>query len=1425
MIINVVLLRGSGGFSFPDDSRTMWGGPVGRKPIAFLSKAKAGSIILSDVTSITIFLKRTKIIRFVLNDRYVNWQRVKFNFSENDCANSLFYIFAKRTKQLLLAMKNIIKIVCTLILFLCGAGVVYSKTTASPSVSLIKHLGYADGLSSQRVYAIAEDKCNAIWISTKAGIDRYNGHKIKAYQLPGDFYYGDLAARIIRIDCLPDSSLWAYDNTGKIYCYSEIHDSFELVRRLSDDISGNITLNKFCKSENGHFFFGLTQGLYRASENGKAQIYMPGINVNDIVPVGDSLYVGTTEGLKIIDVNTGRSILSQLEEKSIQTLYYDGDKKCLFIGTFNNGLWVKDLTSGKFTHIKDGGNRRSGINNPIRSIIKFDDDTLIVGVDGDGIFSFDYDDGTMRTLVDTEDRGDNVSLVSNGIYALLKDRFGNLWAGSYTGGVTAFTFSKALAQVYTHEKGNPNSIVNDNVNAIAENVDGDLWFATENGISILKNSDDKWRHLFHNEVCVSLCPGENGEMMVGTYGKGIEVLDRNGMLVKQLTKHSAGLTSNYIFSIRRDRDGDYWIGSIDGDLMCLDKNWKLKNTFGISLVFSIECIGGDSIAAATCDGFCIIDKTTGKVSRFATVQELAELNVSVYIVPMLFNGDNTVWLGTEGGGLFLYDMKEKKIVRQLTVKDGLPSNDIFGLLTDIDGRLWISTGNGIAVLDGSEIWNLNYIKGIEAEYNKSACMMSGSGSLLFGSSTGAVKIFPDEISEADYTAPLRLTKFTVDNQSDGNLQIAEKMFRMLSKEKDMRLKYNQNTFSINFESINFCYQDDIVYKYILENYDNGWSELSAEETARYKNVSPGDYVFRICNISKSTGKIISEASLPITVARPWWNSWWAWVTYAVLFGMLCYFIFRYKWYQLQQKYSEGKIKFFINAAHDIRTPITLVMGPLEDIRKEKNLPESVNYLLDLAHANIRRLHSITSQLLEFEKIDTHFRKERTISIDLGKMLEEEAECFQAACEKKGISLELSLPQEAVCVKATQRMLEIIFDNLISNACKYTQKGGRISIIVTGNEKKAVVRIEDTGIGIPRKGHKYILSDVYRAENARKSQETGMGFGLLQVKRMVRLLHGSVEFSSEEGVGTCFIVSFNRIYAEPQPTSRQSAFNNVWNEVLPYEVMSPAGEGGKKDETVLVVEDNDDLRHYLNMILSSDFNVVEMPSADDALTYMESEYPDLIISDVMMPGLQGDDFCRTLKENPDTAGIPVILLTAKTSHDAIVEGFQKGADDYLTKPFNTEILKLKVQGLLDNRKRLREYVLNQVVSRIGNKEQANMDDEADISKNELSDTDRLFVKKATDIVSDNIASTTFSIDTLCREMAMSRTLFYSRLKSLTGKAPQEFIRIIRLEKAADLLRQGQSVADVAEATGFINVKYFSTVFKRHFGIQPSKFTGE
>ena len=757
------------------------------------------------------------------------------------------------------------------------------------------------------------------------------------------------------------------------------------------------------------------------------------------------------------------------------------------------------------------------------------------------------------------------------------------------------------------------------------------------------------------------------------------------------------------------------------------------------------------------------------------------------------------------------------------MRDGLPSNDIYGILTDPEGRLWISTGVGIAIMHKGKIWNLNYINNINQEYNKAACFRTHSGILLFGGIDGVVEVNPSEMTRVNYNAPLRLTRLDVDIPDNRDSSFIRRIFDMLMNRK-VTLKYNQNSFSIDFESINLRYQNDIIYKFILEGYDNAWSEASSIETARYKNVASGDYIFKVCSISKSTGKIIDEKSIEIRVLPPWWNTWWAWLGYLVIFGLVCYFAIRYKLYQLQKKHDDDKINFFINTSHDIQTPITLVMGPLEDMRKEGDLSANAKYLLGLADANIKKLYSLTSQLLEFEKIGTNLHKEKMVSINLCEMLTEEVACFQAACDKKGLKLLMSLPEEEVCVKATQRMLEIIFDNLISNACKYTEKGGAVKVALTADAKKVTVRIADTGIGIPQDEHKYIFSDIHRARNAYESQVHGMGFGLLQVQRIVRFLHGRITFSSKEGVGTTFTVTLNRVFAKAVPSSRQSSIKNILNEVLPVE-SSTETEYGSQGETILVVEDNDDLRHYLCKTLSPNYKVVGMPNADEALSYMRTEYPDLIISDVMMPGMQGDDFCRIVKEKPETAGIPIILLTAKTDHEAVVTGLRKGADDYLTKPFSTEILRIKIKGMIENRKRMREYLLRHAVNKVEKKHDTDVSERAADEPDgvTLSENDRMFVEKATEIVSQNMGNTDFSIDMLCREMGMSRTLFYNRLKSLTGRAPQEFIRIIRLEHAAELLKHGMSVIEASEATGFVNVKYFSTVFKKHFGTQPSKFS--
>ena len=641
-------------------------------------------------------------------------------------------------------MKNKTLLTCILLLTLiCGNAP--RCHGASLAISDIRHIGYADGLSNLRVYSIVEDKYHAIWISTKSGIDRYNGQLMKNYRMSDGYYYGDLAARIIQLYYMPDGALWAYDNTGKIYKYSDTYDNFELKTQLSEYISDNITLNKYHITKDGKAFFGLTTGLY-TSVNNRIERYIAGLNVNDIVSLGNRLYLGTTTGLKIVNT-ANRHATGLLDGKSIQTLYYDKERNNIFIGTFNNGLWILNLRTNTLTHVKTD----TGLSNkPIRSVTKYDSDILIIGTDGSGIFTYSYSDQSIKKLIDSDDNAGEACLMSNGIYATFMDSSKSLWIGSYTGGVSRINFSKYPITFITHRNKDSKSLVNNNVKSIAEGIDGSLWFATERGISIYRPDSHTWQHLMSDKVCVSLCRTANGDMAVGTYGNGIFITDKNGKVLKHLTKQEDNITSNYIFSIKKDNDGDYWVGSIDGNLMNLDKDWKLKKTYDIKQVFSFGTIGKDIIAAATTDGFYFINKRTGRIEQFASAKEQIKENMSAYIISMLFNKDKTVWLGTEGGGMILYDYAARKIRKHITMNSGLPSNDIFGLIRDREGRIWISTGNGIAVMNRNEIWNLNYIGRIAQEYNKASYVITRSGNILFGSTNGVVELKPSEITRVNY---------------------------------------------------------------------------------------------------------------------------------------------------------------------------------------------------------------------------------------------------------------------------------------------------------------------------------------------------------------------------------------------------------------------------------------------------------------------------------------------------------------------------------------------------------------------------------------------------------------------------------------------------------------------------------------------------
>ena len=1294
-----------------------------------------------------------------------------------------------------------------------------AKATLAENIFKMKHIGYAEGLSNQRVFSIVEDGNGVIWISTKTGVDRYNGYNLKNYELSDSIQYGDLGGR--RIQLLYDErfGLWAYDNTGNIYRYSLENDRFEQALHLKRFTDNGIILNKLYFGPKGVLWLGLNSGLYKykKEDNGEIVQVLKDHYINDIVATDDALFVGTSKGVLRLLPNDNHLVLTQ--EQDALTLHYDHTKNEMWVGTNNSGLQIIDLSTQDVHALSGLG---PVFLKPIRAITTYDAHSMLIGVDGGGVYSVDRGRKTAQPLMHTEDESPNV-LHGNGIYAVTKDSQGNIWTGSYSGGVSAAILLSFPVKTYQHKRGTIQSLANNNVNDIEENADGHLWFATDNGISLLDTQRQRWSHELKGVVVITLSKDTNGSVWASTYGNGIYQLDSHGHVIRHLTRQD-GLTTNYVFSIQADPEGDVWVGGLDGDLQLIRKDGHSKCIYkGIKETQTITQIDNNRIAVATTDGFYVVDKRNTTFQHYAATTEWKEREVCTYITAMLFNDDHTVWLGTEGGGLNLYNLQTGEAITY-TTHDGLPSNDVYSLQRDNQGRLWASTGKGIAIMDGEHISSLNYVEDVEKVYNKSAFTRLKNGDFVYGSTEGAVLVNPGTIALNDYQAPLRFTRLTTEWLDEEEAEkLPPRLHRMLA-DGTVRLNYAHNSFTISFETINYRFRHDIAYQYILDGYEKDWNKPTANGEARYTRVSPGSYRFKVRCLRQSDGKVMSEGTLRLEIGQPWWNTWWAWLFYICLMATLFYFILRYKSNRMQKRYDEDKIRFFINTVHNIRTPVTLIMAPLEDLQKEQNLSEDARYFLKSARTNARRLNAQVTQLLEFEKMDAGQKQTEFIPLCLNDILKEEAANFRNYCEKKGLKLALTLPDETVCTMGNMHLIEMLMDNLISNACKYTPSGGRVALRLAANRRKAIIEVEDTGIGIPRKEQKHLFQKVGRLENARKVTEEGTGFGLLQVYRIIQMLNGRISFRSEEGHGTTFTIILQRTDKQPLTVTPNQADTTPEDLTLPSETNDT---GKDKAHTLLIVEDHEELRHYLRKTFEHDYRVVDVSDGQKALDCLTDTYPDLILSDVMMPGLSGDELCRRIKSNPDTAGIPVVLLTAKAAHDDVVEGLKTGADDYIPKPFSTEILKLKVQSIIDTRNRLRQYYMNQALENTANHAMA--EPQATVPPDEASPThsegDQRFILQATRLVTEHIADPDFDINALCREMAMSRTLFYNRLKSLTGYGPQEFIRLIRLNRAAELLKQGSNVNEAAADTGFVNVKYFSSLFKKQYGIQPSKYAAQ
>lgn len=1304
-----------------------------------------------------------------------------------------------------------------------------------------QYLTTKEGLSNQRVFSILEDKKGFIWISTRSGVDCFNGRTVKNYNLFGEDIIVDGAGRMIYLTKDSHETLWAYTSAGKVFRYDPISDAFTLEIDIAKLMESGIFLNNLFIDSSDRFWFGQKNGLFRYDNTNRHTeniLKKKCINSIHFSPSNETLYIATTKGLYAHNLQNG-TVSTLLPDLYIQSVFYDPATHLLWIGTFNSGIKVKDTRTGEFLS-NESLNQLPHL--PYRSIIAYDAHTLLLGVDGAGVYAATRDGMHSWSFLNAnlEEEGE---LKGNGIYALCKDSSSNLWIGSYTGGVAYANPKKYLFELTQHEYKNPQSLINNHVNAILEDHEGDLWYATNQGISVHLIKSGMWKHFLKENVFLTLCNDENDNVWAGGYGTGVYCLNKQTGIRQHLTTERPGtLTTNYIYSIIEDNDKDLWFGGMYGNLIRYTPPQAGKaekfTPYNITLINSITTVGKDTIALATANGFYLLNKQTGNFKQYFTSPSNADTRSNSFIYSMYFPTPDKVWFGTDGGGINLLDLKTGKAVTYSTA-DGLPSNYVYSILPDNEGRLWLSTDKGLAYITTSPspvITNIGFLDGLANEFNFMSYTCLRNGDFVYGSTNGAVRFSPKNFTRHLYKAPLLFTSFEVPQKSREKTEKKRIQFnRILNEGKTIELNYNENSFLLSFISVSYQYQQDIQYSYQLEGFEQSWSDPTNELSIRYTNIPPGNYTFRVKSMSKNGGQQLDEQTIRIHIAQPFWNTAIAWLIYIILLAGITYFIWRFFANKMEKKHFSEKIQFFINTAHDIRTPVTLIMAPLSDLSKEDGLSGEGKRYLQIARKNTEKLYNLITQLLDFQKIDTTHLTLQVAEYDLKSYLQEKVFSFQSLCESKQIRMELSVPEAPVSLWMDKDKADKIFDNLLSNAVKYTSSGGDISITVEQSDKRITIEVRDSGIGIPRKAQRYIFSNFYRAENAINSKETGSGIGLLLTRRLMKLHKGNISFTSNEGEGSTFLLTFRKgnrhlaRYILPEKTAPLSASpeESIDRETETVENTALYGENDSTQaacndkERIMIVEDNDDLRFYLKKTFASIYTVIDKPDGESALEYLQDKSVDLIISDVMMPGIQGDELCRRIKSDFTSSHIPVILLTAKTEKDAILEGLESGADDYLTKPFDTEILKTKIKGVLQNRKIMREYFLSHSLPSAPVAEPSEKKEDTECA-NLLSPMDKEFLERCTRLVTENLANPDFTINQLSRELALSRTIFYEKLKALTGQAPNEFIKLMRMTEATNLLKQGLPVQNVAILVGFTDSKYFSTAFKKHFGVSPSKF---
>ena len=1312
-------------------------------------------------------------------------------------------------------------------------------------------LNDSTSISNNRINAIVEDTMGNLWIGTSNGLNVFDKklerfHRIPLHKGTSNFVeQGEIINDLLFDDTT--NFLWVATKNGVI--------KINLTETLSSD-DQNLTFEHYVTQK---------ENEESIDNNDVTDVIKDKDGGIWAITEGDYLNLYNVNSKLFLRVQINILDAYKLNHKPKEVLIdNDGD---FWIGNNLSKLIFWDRTKNEFKQIPSIGDHI-----PIFHMYQDKRGIIWIATDGDGIYLFDKNKGLIQHIVHSPTN--EFSLPNNQPSKILEDKNGIFWVATYNEGISKLVLSKSAFGHYYYELDKKNGLSAKIAQSVLQDSSGELWIGTDGGGLNLFNeknksfkhyrADSKDPYALSSDKIVYLLESFDKSIWVCTWDGGLNKFNPRTEKAEQYkydTENPFSIGQNTVWCAVEDSEHRLWLGTQTEGLNLFNpkskKFYKFKNRIGDStslvsnFVFSIFIDSQKRLLIGTSLGLSIVelDSLNNYIPTKIEFKELKEKPIEGNRINYITEDHNgNIWLGTDIGMCQLNP--ELKLERFYTTTDGLPNNLILGIEEDYNNNLWITTKSSLSKLEIKEnvFYNFNTQDGVQGvEFQSKSIDKTNDGRIIAGGINGFNIFNPDEVVLKSQSLKPIITKLKMFNEV---VKVGQRynnkivLNQSISNTNTLALKYNQGFLSFDFVAFHYKNQQRVKYMYRMLGLHEDFISVGEERSANYSSIPPGDYVFQVKASVDGKWEDAESTVININISPPFWKTWWAYLIYILLFLVLFWVVMHYYTKIIKEEkeheLDQMKLRFFINVSHELRTPLTLILNPIDKILSVFDKPEDVKSSALTIQRSARRLLYLVNQLLDFRKMDLGKDPLKLIQSDFIKFGKDIFLLFEDLAETKKIEYKFDSSVKTLSSVFDPDKVEKIITNLLSNAIKFTEREGSINLSISkvtfskkerlkcglkknGRGEFVQIKVKDTGVGFKQEHLKNVFNRFFHADNTR----TGTGIGLNFTKGLVELHGGKIYVESEYKKGSLLTVL---LPINPKMSDKQKVENNFKHEFKNYDlnivksaeyeiaisnenddtIEIVSEDKGSEKPSLLIVEDNKELRKHLKNELQNSYKIIEAVNGVKGMEMIKKHYPEIIISDIMMPEMDGFELCRLVKTEIETCHIPVILLTARNLEEDKIEGYKTGADEYLPKPFNINVLKARVKNLLDAKKRLRDKfaAMGGVLA------------SSEVTSNTL---DEAFLDKATKAIIDNISDVDFKLDNLLKEIGIGRSQFYRKINSLTGQNPSSFIRTIRLKYASELLlKRENSIKEITYMSGFNSMAYFSKTFRELYKLTPSQF---